>query len=232
MPLAFNLGYALSNGVARFSGWRYDLPADWIAYFYFGIGFAEFLILLVSLFGVAEEKIITAQTKKKKEKIVNILNLRSILLPSFLFLSIGFSPIILEENISPHFDSLSEQELIAKIAPASSEIESFAMQENARVLMGRLIYPRFYAKGNGLASAHPWPAYGVQDFSRMGFTLINEKSTQVIFPVKHMPAEFPTGVDAILLGCQNERYLEARLIYLMDNEKILLSEKNMISCNE
>ncbi|MBT3190603.1 MAG: hypothetical protein HN736_08190 [Anaerolineae bacterium] len=232
MPLAFNLGYALSNGVARFSGWRYDLPADWIAYFYFGIGFAEFLILLVSLFGVAEEKIITAQTEKKKEKIVNILNLRSILLPSFLFLSIGFSPIILEENISPHFDSLSEQELIAKIAPASSEIESFAMQENARVLMGRLIYPRFYAKGNGLASAHPWPAYGVQDFSRMGFTLINEKSTQVIFPVKHMPAEFPTGVDAILLGCQNERYLEARLIYLMDNEKILLSEKNMISCNE
>jgi hypothetical protein len=29
VPLAFNLGYALSNGIARFSSWRYNLPVDW-----------------------------------------------------------------------------------------------------------------------------------------------------------------------------------------------------------
>jgi hypothetical protein len=46
LPLAFNLGYAAANGIGRFSGWRYDLPADWIAYFYFGIGFAEILFWL------------------------------------------------------------------------------------------------------------------------------------------------------------------------------------------
>jgi len=43
VPLAFSLGYSLANGVGRFSGWRYDLPADWISYFYFGIGVAEIL---------------------------------------------------------------------------------------------------------------------------------------------------------------------------------------------
>ena len=44
LPLAFSIGYTLGTAVGRFSGWRYDFPADWISYFYFGIGFAEFLI--------------------------------------------------------------------------------------------------------------------------------------------------------------------------------------------
>jgi 4-amino-4-deoxy-L-arabinose transferase-like glycosyltransferase len=42
LPLAFSAGYALATAVGRFSGWRYDLPADWAWYFYFGIG-AELL---------------------------------------------------------------------------------------------------------------------------------------------------------------------------------------------
>ena len=66
----------------------------------------------------------------------------------------------------------------------------------------------------------------------MGFVLINEKNTQVLFPIKHMPIEFPNGVDVILFGCQKDDYLEARLIYTMDDEKILLSEKNLISCDK
>ncbi len=44
LPLAFSAGYALATAVGRFSGWRYDLPADWVWYFYFGIGFAELLL--------------------------------------------------------------------------------------------------------------------------------------------------------------------------------------------
>ena len=44
LPFAFSMGYALATAVGRFSGWRYDLPADWIWYFYFAIGFAELLI--------------------------------------------------------------------------------------------------------------------------------------------------------------------------------------------
>jgi len=50
VPLGFSVAYSLSNGVARFSGWRYDLPADWIAYFYLAIGIAELLMILASLF--------------------------------------------------------------------------------------------------------------------------------------------------------------------------------------
>ena len=57
LPLGFSMGYALATAVGRFSGWRYDLPADWVWYFYFGIGFAELLLHVALLFGVNEEQV-------------------------------------------------------------------------------------------------------------------------------------------------------------------------------
>ncbi len=59
-PLAFALGYALANGIGRFSGWRYDLPADWVAYFYLGIGAAEILGAIALLFGAARDRVVAA----------------------------------------------------------------------------------------------------------------------------------------------------------------------------
>ncbi|MBE0671784.1 MAG: glycosyltransferase family 39 protein, partial [Anaerolineales bacterium] len=41
VPLVFNIGYAVANGIARFSSWRYNLPVDWVIYFYFAIGVIE-----------------------------------------------------------------------------------------------------------------------------------------------------------------------------------------------
>ncbi len=229
IPLAFNLGYALSNGVARFSGWRYDFPADWVAYFYFGIGFVESLILLASLFNISplpRSKDFSPSFQKRD------FSLQKFLLYASLFLLIGFSPIILEKTIPVHFDSLSESERLARITAIIPEAESFAAQDDAEILLGRLIYPRFYLRGAGIASAHPWAAYDVQDYTRMGFILINETRTDVVFPTKKISSTFPNGVDVITLGCQKEGYLEARLIYVMDTEETLLSEKGFRFCNE
>ncbi|MDP1779916.1 MAG: hypothetical protein Q8K73_06555, partial [Anaerolineales bacterium] len=50
-PLTFNLGYALANGISRFSSWRYNLPVDWAIYFYFAIGIIEILGGLALLLG-------------------------------------------------------------------------------------------------------------------------------------------------------------------------------------
>ncbi|MFZ5880330.1 MAG: glycosyltransferase family 39 protein, partial [Chloroflexota bacterium] len=51
LPLAFNVGYSAATAVGRFSGWRYDLPADWVPYFYFALGFAELLVIAATLLG-------------------------------------------------------------------------------------------------------------------------------------------------------------------------------------
>ncbi len=60
LPLAFSFGYSLANGIGRFSGWRYDLPADWVAYFYFAIGTAEVLSMLALLLGANATRLLEA----------------------------------------------------------------------------------------------------------------------------------------------------------------------------
>ena len=227
VPLAINLGYALSNGIARFSGWRYDFPGDWVAYFYFSIGFIKLMIIFASLLGISfpHTKDFSPSLHKPQH------DYKKLFFTAILFLLIGFSPILLEKNIPTHYPSLSKEELMTAIVPYSAEISPFAEQENAEILMGRLIYPRFYYRNDGIISANPWPAYAAQDFSRMGFVLIKDRNTQVVFPLKDMPATFPNGVDVIVLGCTTDTHLEARLIYVVDKEKTIISEKGFAPCD-
>ncbi|MDP2777051.1 MAG: glycosyltransferase family 39 protein, partial [Anaerolineales bacterium] len=63
VPLAFNLGFALANGISRFSSWRYNLPVDWVIYFYFAIGAVEILGGLALLLG-AKPTILESATQE------------------------------------------------------------------------------------------------------------------------------------------------------------------------
>lgn len=224
-PLLFNLGYALSNGVARFSGWRYDLPADWVAYFYFGIGFIEALILLGALFGADAEKIRFTPRQKSAAP-----GLYSSVFFGAVLLLVGASPLIIERVIPPHFETLSKAEIINLLPPVDEAQEAFLAQEDVQVMQGRLIYPRYFAKGIGISSANPWPSYAVRDFARMGFVLLNDGNTQIVLPVKHMPEQFPSGEDVILFGCQQKGYTEARLLYVVDDGETFISERGFAAC--
>ncbi len=227
VPLAINLGYALSNGIARFSGWRYDFPGDWVAYFYFGIGFIELVIILASLLGISSPSRQGFSPSVKKTPHLY----KKIFFSAVFFLIIGFSPILLEKNIPAHYPALTEEELLTAIVPYSAEVATFAEQENAKIVMGRLIYPRYYYRNDGMVSANPWPAYDAQDFSRMGFILIKDKRVDMVFPVKDMPATFPNGVDVIVLGCLTDTHIESRLVYVIDEEKTIISEKGFVFCS-
>jgi hypothetical protein len=52
----------------------------------------------------------------------------------------------------------------------------------------------------------------VRDFARLGFVLLNQKSTSAVFPTRQVPGEIPHAADVIVLGCQKDDYVEARLI--------------------
>jgi hypothetical protein len=68
-----------------------------------------------------------------------------------------------------------------------------------------------YWRGEGLASANPWPAYAAQDFPRIGFMLINSASQNAIFPTKEL-LDFKQGADVTLLACSEDDVLYVRLI--------------------
>lgn len=232
VPLAFNLGYALSNGIARFSSWRYNLPVDWVVYFYFGIGIIEIFSAVAQLFGARSQPITDYQSfdyTQGKPPIYDHLQspisnhgsritpparlISTHLLPITLFIFIGSLPWLAKGFAEPRYTS-PQSELIARLESNNynrSEIESFLTQSDAVLLEGRLLYPRKYTRGEGLSSANPWPAYEAKDFPRIGFLLINSGHQNLIFPTREM-LDFKQGADATVLACSDNDLLTVRVI--------------------
>ncbi|MBE7435067.1 MAG: glycosyltransferase family 39 protein [Anaerolineales bacterium] len=232
VPLAFNLGYALSNGIARFSSWRYNLPVDWVVYFYFGIGIIEIFSAVAQLFGARSQPITDYQSfdyTQGKPPIYDHLPspisnhgsritpparlISTYLLPITLFIFIGSLPWLAKGFAEPRYTS-AQSELIARLESNNynrSEIESFLTQPDAVLLEGRLLYPRKYTRGEGLSSANPWPAYEAKDFPRIGFLLINSGHQNLIFPTREM-LDFKQGADATVLACSDNDLLTVRVI--------------------
>jgi hypothetical protein len=233
LPLVLSVGYAFATAVGRFSGWRYDLPADWIWYFYFGIGFAELLRHVALVFGA--ENAIASSERQSGALTAHGLHARNGLAPALLFILISASPWLIKTIAVPRYPDQSLTALESKIAlianaPSSNEIHAFTSQPEAFLQAGRLLYPRFFSRNNGLASTNPWPAYAVRDFPRLGFLLLNQNSKSVIFPGRINSMSFPHGSDAIILGCQREDYVEVRLIAFPELDSVYLSAPLTKTC--
>ena len=232
LPLAFNLGYAVANGIGRFSGWRYDLPADWIAYFYFGVGFAEILFWLARALGFQLlKKGKTDETRDEQNSIPQIVKIAAI----FAFL--GFLPWI-AESINPPTrypisDPVTLQTQMAKMQTdvSAEDIRIFGSQPEAITLTGRLLYPRTFGSHNGLTSTNSWPAYALRDYPRLGFRLLNQDLRDVVFPNKGIPIQNVQGYDVIVLGCEREDYVEARLLVFPNNNLTYLSNLDLKPCS-
>jgi 4-amino-4-deoxy-L-arabinose transferase-like glycosyltransferase len=242
-PLAFSLGYSLATAIGRFSGWRYDLPADWVWYFYFGIGFAELLLQAALVFGAKEEQVFRAAKSHHGERREDVIvvrtqskrQLQEIGFLAILFVVIGALPWIIENIASSRYTDQSQGNLVAKItslshAPTIDKLNTFASQPGAFLQVGRVLYPRFFSKNDGLASANPWPAYAFHDYPRIGFLLLNQTSVSVVFPTKKI-SEFPHAVDVIVLGCQRDGYVEARWIAFPELDSVYSSESLAETCS-
>lgn len=225
LPLAFSSGYALATAVGRFSGWRYDLPADWVWYFYFGIGFGEVLLQTASLFGMKKEQLrFTEGSRERQEGTQRQRGLQGILGVVLFFAFLGALPWVIKNIASPRYNDTTQALLLQKIAlvpnaPSTDRINTFASQPEAFIQMGRVLYPRFFGKEDGLASANPWPAYALRAYPRMGFLLLNQNSVSVVLPTKKLP-EFPHAQDAIVIGCQREDYVEARWVIFPELDSV------------
>jgi 4-amino-4-deoxy-L-arabinose transferase-like glycosyltransferase len=235
LPVGFNVGYVLATAVGRFSGWRYDLPADWVPYFYFGIGIAEILFQAALMFGRTDRLSGNGTVGAMYRDQGAQRPFPQLIFFAGLFALIGALPWMAEKIASPRYPDQSPEVLKDKIgivsnAPARNEINTFLSQPDAFIQMGRALYPRFYRKDDGLSSTNPWPSYEIRDYPRLGFLLLNQDSTWVVFPTKKI-SDFPHAVDAIVLGCQRDDYVEARMIILPESNSTYTSAPLTETCS-
>ena len=158
-----------------------------------------------------------------------------LVLNALLFALISALPWLAKNISAPRFVEGSKEMLAASAAsvpgsPRPEEIDTFLSQPGASIQVGRVLYPRFFGKEDGLASANPWPAYAFRDYPRIGFLLLNDGSHYVVFPTKRLPG-FPHARDAIILGCQAEAYLEARWIVFPGLDSVYSTEAPAESCS-
>ena len=233
VPLGFNLGYALANGIGRFSGWRYDYPADWIAYFYFGIGFISVLYWLGALFGARRDATTigpkgSRQFTKQPGWAWTVVAL--------LFILIGSSPWIAKAISVEHFQEKSPAILQSDLLSFSettgmvSEIQTFASQTEAITVQGRALYPRYFGRNSGLTSSTPWQSYAPREYPRFGFLLLDQNLVEVVFPFKGQAVGNIHAQDVLLLGCQRKSYIEVRVLVLVKSGRVFLSDFGFEPC--
>ena len=223
VPLACALAYAFANGIGRFSGWRYDLPADWVGYFYLAVGAAETLGLLAVLFGAERQE---AAAPSTSEILAGSLHWRQVAAALAVLALVGGLPWIAQGISAPRYadytlpallKALTSSASVQELPVEQSQIEALVADPQATLQIGRVLYPRFFLRNKGLTSSHPWPAYAVRDFPRMGFLLLNQSRHEAVMRLTDANAEFVQGSDAIILGCQRQDHIEVRLILFPDS---------------
>jgi hypothetical protein len=232
-PLFFNIGYMLATSIGRFSGWRYDLPADWVVYFYFCIGLVELIVILISGFKV----VVTKETTTTQE-FSNISPKEALwarILPVCLFIFLGTLPWLAKGIAPERYPDQTREHLIAKLTEAPTNLEmadikNIANDPNGFIQIGRVLYPRFYIRNDGAASARPWPAYLTRPYPRFGFLLLNQTINHVVFSARASNATISHSADVIILGCKHEDYVEARIVYIPQTKDIFTVENFNAPC--
>jgi hypothetical protein len=152
-----------------------------------------------------------------------------------LFAFLGALPWMAEKIASPRYPDQSPEFLSEKLvalsnAPSLDEVNTFLAQPDSFLQIGRVAYPRFFGKDDGLSSTNPWASYAVRDYPRIGFLLLNQGSNLVVFPTKRI-SNFPHGRDAIVLGCQRGDHVEARLVAFPESNLLYFSEPFTQTCH-
>ena len=220
VPLAVFIFYNLSNGFARTSGGRYVVPIDWILTIYFLIGVFQAIILFATALGIRWtlfSETTSQETPKQSASRNNIYRALGIL--ALLF---GLGALIpLAETLYPErytsIDAskvLSEREAqITSAGLSLSEINLFLQNPNAEILVGRVLYPRYYIENEGEVHFYPVVTMG---FPRLTFTLIGKNGEKGIILPGEKPEYFPHAVDTLVIGCKEQRYVDALAVILLD----------------
>lgn len=208
LPLVTCSLYLFLTAAGRYSGWRFALPADWFCYFYTAVGIAETARRIWSVISGKGTNLLTVQPVDTAKQ---PLRPAFTVVISLLFLVLGCAPAlsgkVIPQQVFIQTDVENTDELNELFADHPRELQTISgllSSGSASVLNGRIIYPRFFYKGQGLASGHPWTAYKIRDYSRLGFVLLNEENHDVILPIEESPAFIPNAADIYVIGQDDE----------------------------
>ncbi len=243
VPLFVFTGYILSNVIARSSGGRYIIPVEWVVFLYFGVGLVEGGRWITDILHLGNSPSIddlqTSMESPGKENNPSSEYLKAILI-GLLFLGIGTFITLSGSFFPQRYQSVTKQEMLESKGiqefltqiPVQPEVmDKFLAQDQAVILNGRLIYPRYYVKDQGEPDRFTY--YSIRTYPRMVFTLIGQNGrTGVILPDLEIHKDLSNYADVVVIGCQTEDTVQAVAVQIQGQEPktILRSPFTALSC--
>lgn len=234
MPAGLHVVYNLSTAVARVSGWRLNLPVDWVLLLYYCLGIGQ-LTLWGWTYISGSPQIAALREKKnklafgwKKERLTQTAGL---MLVAALLLPLSEVVIPARYQSINHDEALAEWQASPQDSQTALDMAAFLEQSDAVVLNGRALWPRYYAAGVG-EPGDQWPAFNALPFARLGFVLIGPVGDQIVLPLQSAPAAFPNASDVVVFACEENNYLRAvAVIFPLGDAANLLTDFHTFSCS-
>lgn len=203
-PLPFHFAYSFSSAIARVSGSRFILPVDWILLWYYAVGVTSLLYGLFK-FSVPQSDYEPPVLKDEFAKV------RKPILVWLVILLLGALIPLIEILPPPRYPDVDPAALMFSM---NFEVDDFCDLDGQpitidAVIQGRVLFPRFYRANEGYSHTSTWVAQNYFTFSRIGFYLAGPDNSNIILPMEAAPEFFPTGADAIVIGNQEDGYIQA-----------------------
>jgi len=209
IPAGFLVVYSLATSIARTSGGRYILPADWVALFYFALGITQLLFWISHLTGIREYRIKDEVSFLENGGITSRWRMAGVI---FLILFLGAFPVILDRVIPKRYTNsekpalvleLENKNILPSLGITKSELDAFLLKADAVIYSGRGLYPRFYAINQG--EPDRFSATRGQPFSRLVMDIIGpHKMASGVLPMESSPELLPNGADVLAIGCRGK----------------------------
>ena len=225
LPLITLITYYLANSFSRTSGGRYLVPADWVVLIYYILGLFAVMELIRNFFNLASEPETTNHQPALFRPVPYWRGAISVLAVSlFMGTSIPLAQVI---NPIRYPSTTPGQQATAFVSAAGgklnlsiAQLNSFLSTDNAVILTGRSLYPRQFAKDEGLDISvynyyHPLP------YPRTLFTIIGRNGENVIILPRMEAAKIPNATDMMVVGCKSEGYILAWAVIRLDNQSVL-----------
>lgn len=219
-PLFGLLFYNLVNSLARTSGGRYLVPADWIVILYYALGLAALCELAALGFLSA-----SAPPRSPADP-PSPARWRALVVLALLGGLGGLIP--LAGSLHPlYFEALDKSQVAARLEAATPlpiaapELRSFLEQSGAVALEGRALYPRLI--GREVNALIPGALLQVKPYAHLSFMLLGRPGAfAVLLPVSGGELDFPHASDVLVLGCQTGEQVEAWAVFVESSRTLLL----------
>lgn len=232
LPAGLHLVYNLSTAIARVSGWRLNLPVDWALLLYYAMGLGQLGLWLWAAFAPAVDRAKTTKPRPPKAqygwRAEGLTRVSAVLLLAGLVMPLA--ELAIPARYAPLAADQAAQQWRQGNLGSDFDAAAFLSQPQARALVGRALWPRYYGADAGEPGGQ-WPAFNPLPFARLGFVLVGPQGAQVVLPAEQAPDGIRNAADVLVFACQRGDYLEAvALMQTSAPAQSWLSNRSTTSC--